>query len=158
MRSKSGIEKYAAGANPSPEHPSGSENREKPNLGPLGPPSPKKKQKPKRIKWTREEHKQVMTAFYLALNEPKNNNTKCTYEIWRKEVGKHRPYIESNKLEYVRGDIINKRRLTEAEIEDIKKTVPKQTKTEKPKPHDIAVKMKNLRPEHMENTVKQIRQ
>ena len=40
----------------SPEHPSGSQNREKPNLGPLDSPSPKKKQKPKRIKWVREDH------------------------------------------------------------------------------------------------------
>ena len=32
---QAGIEKYAAGTNSSPEHPSGSQNREKPNLGPL---------------------------------------------------------------------------------------------------------------------------
>ena len=61
-------------------------------------PSPKKKQKPERIKWTREEYKQVMSAFYQALNGPKNNNTKRTYEIWRKEVGENRPYIDANKL------------------------------------------------------------
>ena len=99
-----------------------------------------------------------MTAFYQALNEPKNNNTKRTYEIWRKEVGKHRPYIDANKLANVRQDIINKKRLTEAEIEDIKKTVRKQIKTEKPKPGDVAVKMENLTPEQIENTIKQIRQ
>ena len=50
---------------------------------------------------------------------------------------------------------MNKKRLTEAEIEDIKKAVKKQTKTEKPKSEDVAVKMENLTPE---NTIKQIRQ
>ena len=60
-----------------------------------------------------------MTAFYQALNEPKNNNTKRTFEIWRKEVGKHRPYIDANKLANVRRDIVNKKGLTEAEVEDI---------------------------------------
>ena len=53
---------------------------------------------------------------------------------------------------------MNRKRLTEAEIEDIKKTVKKQTKTEKPKSEDVAVKMENLTPEQKENTIKQIRQ
>ena len=37
---------------------------------------------------------------------------------------------------------MNKKRLTESEIEDFKKTIRKQTKTEKPKPEDIAAKWK----------------
>ena len=53
---------------------------------------------------------------------------------------------------------MNKKRLTEAEIKDVKKTVRKQTETEKPKPEDVAVKMENLTPEPIENTIKQIRQ
>ena len=53
--------KYTAGTNSSPEHPSGSKNQEKPNLGRLDSPSAKKKQKPKRSKWTCEEYKQVIT-------------------------------------------------------------------------------------------------
>ena len=52
-----------------------------------------------------------MSAFYQALNEPKNNNTKHTYEIWRREVGEHRPYIDANKVANVRRDIMNKKRL-----------------------------------------------
>ena len=63
-----------------------------------------------------------MSAFYQVLNEPKNNNTKRTHYIWRKEVGQHRPFIDANKLANVRRDIINKNRLTEVLIEDIKKT------------------------------------
>ena len=72
-------------------------------------------------------------------------------------MGEHRSYIDANKLANIRRDIMNKKRLTEAEIEDIKKTVRKQTKTEKPKPKDVAVKLENLTPEQIENTVKQIR-
>ena len=72
------------------------------NLGPLDSLSHKKKQKPKRIKWTLEEHEQVMTAFYQGLNEPKNKNRKRTYEIWRKEVGEHRSYIHANKQKKTR--------------------------------------------------------
>ena len=102
LRNQAGIKKYAAGTNSSPEHPRGSQNLGKPNHGPLDSPLPKKKQKPKTIKWTCEEYKQVMTAFYEALNEPKNNYTKRTYKIWRNEVSEHRPYIDANKLANVR--------------------------------------------------------
>ena len=59
VRNQAAIEKYAAGTNSSPEYPSGSQNQGKPNLSPLDSPSPKKKQKPKRIKWTCEEYKQL---------------------------------------------------------------------------------------------------
>ena len=98
-----------------------------------------------RTKWKRKEYKQDMTVFYQALSESKNKYTKRTYEIWRKEVGEHRPYIDANKLANVRRDIINKKRLKETEIEDIKKTVRKQTKTEKPKPEDVAGKNGKLK-------------
>ena len=73
-------------------------------------------------------------------------------------MGEHRSYIDPNKLANIRRDIMNKKRLTEAEIEDIKKTTRNQTKTEKSKPKDAAVKMEKLTPEQIENTVKQIRQ
>ena len=52
---------------------------------------------------------------------------------------------------------MNRKRLIETETEDIKKTVKKETKTEKSKPEDVAVKMENLTPEQIENTIKQIR-
>ena len=55
-----------------------------------------------------------MSAFYQVLDEPKNNNTKRTYYIWRKELGEHRPFIDANKLANVRRDKMNKNRLIEA--------------------------------------------
>ena len=80
-------------------------------------------------------------SLWVSLNEPKSNNTKRTYESWRKEVSKHRPYSDANKLANVRRNTMNKKRLT----------VRKQTKAEKPKP--VAVKMENLPPEQIENPI-----
>ena len=75
MRNQAGIKKYAVEKNSSPEHPSGPQKREKPNLSSLDSPLPKKKQKPKKIKWIRGEYRQVIIAFYQALNEPKKKKT-----------------------------------------------------------------------------------
>ena len=68
-------------------------------------------------------------------------------------MGEHRRYIDTNKLTNIGRDIMNKKRVTEAEIEDIKKTVRKQTKTGKSKLEDVAVKSENLTPEQIENAI-----
>ena len=68
-KNRTGIEKYAVSTNSSLEYPSGLQSRGKSNLGPLDSPSPNKKQKQKIIKWTREEHKQVMPFFYETVNK-----------------------------------------------------------------------------------------
>ena len=44
VRNQAGSGKYAAGTNPSPAHPSGSQNHQKYNLDPLNSPSPRNKQ------------------------------------------------------------------------------------------------------------------
>ena len=44
VRNQAGIGKYAAGTNPSAEHPSGSQNQEKYNIDPLNSPSSRNKQ------------------------------------------------------------------------------------------------------------------
>ena len=46
-------------------------------------------------------------------------------------MDEYRPYIDANKLANVRRHIMNKKRLAKADIEDIKKTVKKQTKIKK---------------------------
>ena len=46
-------------------------------------------------------------------------------------LDEHRPYIDANTLANVRRHIMNKKRLAKADIEDIKKTVKKQTKIKK---------------------------
>ena len=61
-----------------------------------------------------------MTAFYQTLNEPKDNTTKRTYELWRQKFGEHRSYFDASKLANVERDILKKNRLTAPEIKEIK--------------------------------------
>ena len=120
------IEKYAAGTNSSPEH----RSCPNPNLGSLDSPSPKKNQKPKRMKWACEEYKQVMSFLSsIKWTKRQQHNT----HLWEKAVAELRPYIDANKLANFWRDIMNKKRLREAEMRDILKTVRKQTKIENPK-------------------------
>ena len=142
----------------SPEHPRESQNRENLNLGPLDPPYHKNISKAKIIKWSREEYKEVMTAFYQALKEPKDNTTKQTYKLWRQKVGEHVSYIDANKLVNVRRDIMKKNRLTAAEIEEIKMKIRQPINTEQQNPEDAKVRLENLTPEQLENTIEQVRQ
>ena len=71
VRSQTDIENYATGTSSSPEYPSEPQNQKNPNLGPLDPPSHKNISKAKRIKWTCEEYKEVMTSFYQAFKNQK---------------------------------------------------------------------------------------
>ena len=75
VRKQAGVEKYGGGTNSSPEHPSGH------NLAPLDSLSPEKKSILKRTKSAREESEQIIIAFYQALNNSQNNDTKLAYEI-----------------------------------------------------------------------------
>ena len=96
-----------------------------------------------------------MTTFYQALKEPKENTTQQTYELWRQKVGEHRSYIDANKLANVRRDIMKKNRLTAAEIE-MKIKQPINTKQQNPE--HARVRLENLTPEQVENTIEQVRQ
>ena len=78
----------------------------------------------KRIKWSREEYKDVVTAFYMALKNPTQGIITQTYDIWRNNVGENtRHYINANTLGSVRRYILDKGKLTAAEIEEIKNKV-----------------------------------
>ena len=72
VRNQVEAEKYVTEMNSSSEPP----NQENSGLGSLDPPSPKNISKAKRIKWTLEEYKEVMTEFYQALTKPKDNTIK----------------------------------------------------------------------------------
>ena len=75
-----------------------------------------------RKKWTREDYKDVMYAFYFALEKPsQGSTTKRTYVIWKnKQKDNERDYIDANGLANVRRDIMRNHRLTQAEIAHIK--------------------------------------
>ena len=83
------------------------------------------------MKWTREEYKHVLYAYYYALEKPSETNcTARTYKIWRSNNKDIRTYIDSNKLANVRRDIIRNKRLTDAEIHHIKEEVRKEINNE----------------------------
>ena len=79
-----------------------------------------------RQKWTREEYREVMAACYTATLYPREKlSNDEAYDIWRSKNPETRSYIDKNKLANVRRDILGKKRLTEAELDDIKFQVSK---------------------------------
>ena len=96
-------------------------------IGPLDSRSTNQILKKPRQKWTREEYKQVMIAYYQALEQPSNKNiTNRAYEIWRKDNVDNRANIDANKLADVRRDIVKNKRLTDMELERIRIDVRKE--------------------------------
>ena len=74
-----------------------------------------------RTKWTREEYKEVLFAFYCALKEPSGRNiTETTFNTWKTHFENPRGYLDCNKLANFRRDILKNNRLTEVEKEVIK--------------------------------------
>ena len=81
---------------------------------------PNKSPKAKRTRWTKEEYKTVLRAFYTSQKNYITNLIEQTFIEWRKVVGNDvRENIDSNKLANVRRDIIRNKRLTDAEIDQI---------------------------------------
>ena len=97
-----------------------------------------------------------MKAFYGALKEPKDNDKT---KLWTmQKVGQHRSYIDAKKLANVRREIMKKNRLATAEIEEIKMKIRESINTEQKNPQDARVRLENLTPEQVENTIEQVRQ
>ncbi|CAI9730190.1 Hypothetical predicted protein [Octopus vulgaris] len=120
-----GIEKSSTGTNSSLNTDmDGHLNGKSPNSSPPSPPpQPPHKEKCKRNKWTREEYKEVIYAYYYALGRPsQERHTANSYSIWRTRNQDSRPYLDENKLANVRRDILRNNRLTDSEISAIKHT------------------------------------
>ncbi|CAI9719876.1 Hypothetical predicted protein [Octopus vulgaris] len=98
-------------------------NGKSPNSSPpSSPPQPPQKEKCKRNKWTREEYKEVIYAYYYTLGRPsQERHTANSYSIWRTRNQDSRPYLDENKLANVRRDILRNNRLTDSEINAIKR-------------------------------------
>ena len=118
VRNQAGVEKLDAGTNlPTSTCLVGNQNREKPNLGPLNLSTTQNKHK--RIKWTKEEYKGVMRAFYMAKHNPsRGNNSSRIYEIWRTANPDKRPNLDPKKLANIRRDIVSNHRLTITELSE----------------------------------------
>jgi hypothetical protein len=77
-----------------------------------------------RQKWSRDEYKAVMAAYSTATLYPKeSSSTQETYNNWRNQHPDSRSYIDMNKLANTRRDIVKNKRLTEAELHDIRQQV-----------------------------------
>ena len=103
---QAGIEKSATGTNSVHEVLEDIHHEDNPHFGPLATPNVNPS-KGTRQKWTREEYKKVMEAFYKAMINPsETNTTKAAYNIWRLQNPTARPNLDANKLANVRRDII----------------------------------------------------
>ena len=67
----------------------------------------KKKEKDKIQKWSREDYKELMYAFYMSLEKPSGSHTENTFSIWRSRNNNVRMNLNGNKLANVRRDIMN---------------------------------------------------
>ena len=108
------VEKCTTGTNSSnPKALESFQDENTTQIGPLDSRSTNQILKKPRQKWTREKYKQVMIAYYQALEQPSNKNTtNRAYEIWRKDNVDNRANIDVNKLANVRRDIVKNKRLT----------------------------------------------
>ena len=103
----------------------GHQERDTPNPDPSGIRS-NNNQKEKRKKGTREDYKELIYDFYTALERPSRNTTESTFRIWNERNPNARPNIDSNKLANTRRYILDKKKLTDAELEEIRNKVRKE--------------------------------
>ena len=64
-----------------------------------------------------------MYAFYMSLEKPSGSHTENTFSIWRSRNHNVRMNLNGNKLANVWRDIMNKKRLTDFELREIKAKV-----------------------------------
>ena len=157
-RNQAEVEKCATGTNsPHPQAPEDNQNENSTQAGSLAADNMNYPKKQTRQKWTRDEYKQVMTAYYQAIVEPsEENNTKHNYRIWREMNTNVRPNIDANRLANVRRDILKNKRLSDAELETIKSQI--REKMSRLCRHQILLLFKKVtmklreRPENMRTT------
>ena len=145
-RNQPGIEKYATGINSSEDDLPGNQNQHIPNPEPAVIP-PSKPPKAKRTRWTKEEFKTVLRAFYTAQKNAITNLTEQTSIEWRKLVGNDvHENIASNKLANVRRDIIRNKRLTDAEIDQIRTQIRNEENVSSDEEEQHFIENMNLEP------------
>ena len=119
-RNQAEVEKSATGTDFSQSLDS-HQNRDEPNPELPRTKTQVTKKKMTRTKWTREAYKEVLFAFYCALDKPSGRNvTETTFNIWKTHSKHPRDYLDCNKLANVRRDILKNNRLTDSEIEVIR--------------------------------------
>ena len=108
-----------------PQDPEANQTRDIPKTDAQDQPSnPNNNARSTRQKWTKEEYKEVLYAYYhTTLNQEISTSQKETFYIWRQRNPNNRPNMDSNKLGAVRRDITKNKRLTDNEINKIIKSV-----------------------------------
>ena len=86
----------------------------------------------------RSTYMEMIEISFKALAKPKASVTADAYNIWWTQNPTKRPNMDANKLANTRRDNMNKKRLTDMEIQAIKDKVTDKTDcTEKNSPHEI---------------------
>ena len=96
------------------------------NPGPSDIPSQQSGTTDKIIKWTREDYRFVLYAYYYALEKPYDTSfTARAYEIWRSNNNDIRTYIDASRLVNISRDIIKHKRLTDIQSDLIEEQIKK---------------------------------
>ena len=104
------------------KHSDGSHAQEDLPAGPSRVTPTKEKEKDKRQKWSREDYKEVMYAFYMSPEKPAGSH-KNTFKTWRSRNNNVKMNLDENKSANVWRVIMNKKRLTDFELTEIKEKV-----------------------------------
>ena len=119
VRDQAGIEKFATGTDSTHQPVEEPHAEDTPHSGLLCT-TTKIPTKGNRQKWSREEYKDVMEAYYNAsFNPTDTSTTKAAYNIWREKHPADRLHMDANKLSNVRRDIVKNNRLTDIELRAI---------------------------------------
>eukprot|EP00794_Sanderia_malayensis_P013025 gene13025-14363_t len=156
------VEKYATESDSSQGDLPGNQNQDIPNPEP----AVITNKKAKTNKWSNEDYRNVLRAFFTAQLRPMGNVTQDTYENWRKIVGpEFRTNIDAGKLGNVRRDIINSKRLTDAQIEQVRIEISEEPREIEigdnhnvvERAGELRVNVVNLSPDDIENMVNVVR-
>ena len=155
VRNQAEVEKCSSGTKLPKDSLKGHQNCVKANSGPSETSKSSNKNDLKRQKWTREEYREIMEAYYYAkYHSSGESNSKQTYKIWREINLNNRQYIDANKLANVRRQIVRNKRLTDIElsqIEDAAKNVRAERNVEP------VIRAENLDNEEIEEMINRIR-
>ena len=155
VRNQAEVEKCASGTKFPKDSLKGHQNCVKANSGPSKTSKSSNKNDLKKQKWTREEYREIMEAYYYAKYHPSDeSNTKRTYKIWRENNLNNRQYIDANKLANARRQIVKDKRLTDIELSQIEDAA----KNVRPKRNvEPAIRVENLDNEEIELMINRIR-
>ena len=155
VRNQDDVEKCASGTKIPKDSLKGHQNSVKANSGPSETSKSPNKQDLKRQKWTREEYKEIMEAYYYAKYHPSDkNNTKQTFKIWREKNINNKQYNDAKKLANVRIQIVRDKRPTDIELSQIEDAAKKVRPERNVEP---VIRVENLDNEEIEEMINRIR-